>query len=245
MAMTLRVQDLIRDAMGLIGAIAKDENPSPDEYKLGIRITNMMLDTWSAERYMLRSTVSENFLLTGNVSTYIIGPSAAFNTAKPIKIIGAFIRDSSGVDLPLKIVSREEFDSYNDKSFAKSRPVSLFYDPGLSQGGTTGTIYLYYIPDTALSYTLYIDSDKYLTEFVNYTDTVTFEPMYYEALVYNLAERLFRYYRKPDQVIPLDIVGLARSAKRLIKTINSQLPIASMEIPGKTGVFNIFNDTVI
>ena len=245
MAMSLLVQDIIRDAMGLIGAIAKDESPSPDEYKLAMRVSNMMLDKWSIERLMLRSTINENFVLTGNVGTYTIGPSANFNTTKPIRIVGAFVRDGANVDIPITIVTRSQFDSYNDKAFASARPVSLFYDPGNAQGSTTGTIYLYYMPDTASTYKLFIDSDKYLTEFGAITDVVTFEPAYYEALVYNLAERLFRYYNKPDKKIPEDVIGLARSSKSALKALNSQPVIASMEIPGKVSVFNIYNDTVM
>lgn len=241
--MELKVQDVIRDSMNLIGAIQKDEPATPDELVLGLRVLNMMIDKWSTERLLLRSTASENFLLSTGKGSYTIGPSGDFNTSKPIKIVDAFIRDGNGIDMPVDIVTKSVFDSYNDKLFSSARPLALCYDPGPAQGSTLGTIYVYYNPDGATTYRLFIDCDKYLSEFADIQTVVSFEPAYYEALVYNLAVRLFRYYHKPDKQVPVDIVSLAKNSKTAIKTMNAQPVVAKMDIPGKISIFNIYNDT--
>jgi hypothetical protein len=74
------------------------------------------------------------------------------------------------------------------------------------------------------------------------TDTVTFEPAYYEALIYNLAARLFRYYNDPKLQVPADIVAIAHNSMENIKNMNSVTLIAAMEYPGKVSKYNIYND---
>ncbi len=329
--MQLQVQDIIFLAMSECGAVRINEAPAPYELSRGIQIANIMLDAWSGERLMLRTTIQESGQLTAGVSSYAIGstspatetattiafvastpptitdsaagfsaagfkagqiltisgttgglnngssfqilsvtagvislaagslvsqaagPSVTltgtnpFNTARPISIVGAFIRDNYGIDTPVEIVSRDRFDSYPDKSISNARPISLFYDPGVAQQSSpaTGTIWVYYTPDSYTPYTLYIDEDKYLTEFVNATDIVTFEPLYYNALVSNLAVKMFRHFHGPKVPIPVDMADMAASAKRQIMSLNSHPITAGMDIPGKAiGIYNIYTGNV-
>jgi hypothetical protein len=219
-----------------------DETPTASEIQLAIRVLNTMIDRWSAQRLMLRSTTEDVLPLTANQETYTIGQSltADFNTAKPIQIVAAYIRDSSGCDEALQIVDQITFDSNSgDKSFAAGRPEMLTYDAGAAQQTVNlGTISIYTMPDSA--YTLYIQSDKYLSEFVNPSDVINFEPAYYEAIIYNLAERLYRYYHTDPKQIPMDIVGIAKAAKHTIEVMNSVQYTATMDVPGKYTQFNVY-----
>lgn len=238
--MILQAQDIIIDALGLVGSIAIDETPTDSDFTVCLRALNIMVDAWSAKRLMLRSTTTDIFTLTANLPTYTIGPSVIspnFNTAKPIKITSAFVRDSGSYDQTLEIISRETYDSYQDKNISIGRPSALMYDAGSTQQGTTGEISLYVIPDQ--NYELHIESEKYLTEFTAITDTVTFDAAYYEPLVYNLALRLYRRFREHDVAIPADIVAIANDSLRVIETMNSEKILASMETPTKLYSFNI------
>ena len=240
--MARTVLDIVKDQMTLINAIAIDETPTDSEINLGIRVNNSMIDGWSANNLMLRSSTLDILTLTPNKGSYTIGASgsADFNTAKPIRIVGAFVRDGSGTDTPIDIIPQLTFDTYaTDKSFAYGRPTVMAYDPGLTQQSTNlGTILVYTAPD--MGYTLHMQSDKYLTEFVNPSDPVTFEPAYYEALVYNGATRLYRYYHPDTKQIPTDIVILANSTKQAIESMNAVQCTATMDLPGKFSPFNIY-----
>ena len=290
--MILQVKDIVKDAMGLLNLLEVDETPTDSEIRLGIRTLNIMIDSWSAKHLILRSMTSESFSLTANVSVYTIGPGATFNTSKPLSINSSFIRDTGGVDFPMDVVTKGEWNNFIDKNIAPSRPVALYYDPGFAQQNSTpttggpsvynslttyaagdycvygnllyvsltsgnlnntpssspsywslqnanyGTIYLYYTPDAP--YTLFIDSDKYLNEFSDPTDTVTFEPMYYEALIYNLAMRLWRQYKKPETQVSADIAHIAREALKAIENRNARQVVAGIETPGHISSFNIY-----
>ena len=229
--------------MGECGATRINEIPAPYELSIGIQLANLMIGGWSAERCMLRATTSESFPITAGVASYTIGVGKTFNTAKPLSITGAFIRDNYNIDLPLDIVSRDRYDAYEDKQFAQARPISLFYDPGNAQQTSPnfGTIWLYYIPDAASTYTLWIDSDKYLTEFVNPTDNITFETVYWEALVANLAVRLFSHFHGVKVEMPRRMIDAAASTKRKIKTLNVRRAMATVDVPGKAlGIYNVY-----
>ena len=238
--MDLTAQDFIVDALSLIGATQMDQVPPAWEMNKALRALNHMLNTWSSERLMVRAMTRESFTLVDGTASYTIGSGADFDTAKPLKIDSAYIQDSNGYDHQLGIVEMARYNAFADKT-TEGLPDCLAYDPGASQQATqAGTIYLWHVPGSA--YTLYISSQKFLTEFSALTTTFTFEPQYGEAIKYNLATRLWRFYRKPTENIPADIVGIAASTKRNIKAINATQPRCKIDIPGCRGTYNIYTD---
>lgn len=145
------------------------------------------------------------------------------------------------MDHPLEVVTKEIHDNMQDKNVSQSRPTYVAYDPGAAQQvAQKGTILLYYTPDKPYPCTL--ECNCYLTEFVNLTDTVTFEPAYYETLVYNLALRLWRRYNDNKTPVPNDIAIIAKDGLHRIKAMNSTTVIAGMDLPGKVTKYNIYTD---
>ena len=235
----MQVQDVFIMSMSKIGAIAIDETPTASELALCLSNANLMLANWSAHKLMLRGNVLESLALTANVASYTIGIGAAFNTAKPVSIEDAFIRDSGGTDYPLEIVQQDIYDSYPRKTIGGGLPASLYYDPGVSQqtSPTVGTLYIYPMPSSG--YTLYLRSNKYLTAFVNLTDTITFEDAYEEALVYNLAVRIYRdFHQDPGHNVPPEVLGLAKSSRRTIEMMNHRVPTTKLDIPGTKSAYS-------
>lgn len=240
--MVITVQNILTDALGLTGVIAIDETPSTSELNQALRVANMMLGAWSAQRLLIRSTTHLSFPTVAGTETYTIAPSGAAITAiKPIRVYSAFYRDSQDNDRPMDVVSVEMYNNLVDKLIASGPPEYLSYDPGMSQQSvSTGTISLYPSPDEV--YTIKMEVDGYLTEFVNLSDTITFEQAYYEPLVYNLGERLFRYYRDAAVPVPQDIARMAHNSLNNLRTMNSSTVIAACDLPGKVTSYNIYSD---
>lgn len=228
--------------MGLIGAIAIDEVPTASEYNQALRTANVMIDRWSTQRLLLRSTTALVVPLVAGVQSYTIGPvGCAITSAKPIKLYSAFYRDSANVDYPVEVIETVTFNNLTDKALSVGPVMYVSYEPGdAQQVAGKGTINVYLTPDQA--YSLHLEVDNYLNEFVNLTDTVTFEPAYYEALIYNLAVRLFRYYREASIPVPMDIQLIANGSLSNLKTMNDVNVIAGMELPGKVSSYNIYSD---
>jgi hypothetical protein len=243
--MILTALDIIKDAMTIINAVAIEESPTAAEAQLGLRVLNSMVDSWSAQELPVRSTTLNLIPLIAGKSVYTIGPfvTADCNSGKPISIKSAFIRDGVGVDSGLEVLPQVNYDLFaNDKSFALGRPTMIAYDPGAAQqASNVGSLLIYTPPDT--SYTLHLESNKYMTEFALVSDTVTFEPAYYEAITYALAVRLYRFYHADAKQLPVDIVAIAKTAKQTIENLNSTKYTSSMDIPGKVSTFNIYSGT--
>lgn len=241
--MTLTVLQLLSDALGLIGAIEIDETPSSSELEKARRTANVMIDRWSSQHLMLRSSSSIVFTTTPNQASYTIGLSGSnIIASKPLRINYATVTDNS-IDYSLDVIPKSLYDSYQDKNVTFSRPNAIVYDPDDAQQSVQkGTLYLYYTPDKA--YTVTLDVDLYLTEFDSFADTVNFEPAYYECIIYNLAVRLFRMYNGPNVVVPSDIMLIANNSLNNIKVLNHERVMADCDIPGSVKTsYNIYTDS--
>lgn len=237
------MQDVLKDAMGLVNAIEIDETPSSSDLSIVLRAANVMIDGWSSQNLLLRSDTTITVPLVAGVAGYTIGSSGADVTApKPIKITSAYITDAS-MDYPLEIVTKALYDTFEDKNVSQSRPEYLAYDPGATQqSAQKGTVYFYHTPEK--SYTVSLECQAYLTEFVNFTDTITFEPAYYEPLIYNLAVRIFRRFSDDKTPIPMDIQVIANEGLTRLKAMNATQVISGVDLPGKNARWNVYTDTV-
>jgi hypothetical protein len=243
--MVLTVLDLIKSQLRIVlqnGDSTQDDDDT--QIQDAIQANNMMLDSWSAQKLMTRSLIQQSFTLVVGTSSYTIGTGMVFDTAKPIAIPNAFVRDSAGIDYPLNIATEDEFNAIGDKSFASGCPTSLFFDTGQTEqtAPQSGVIYIDTKPDQA--YTLYLEQQKYLTEFADPSDTVTFEPAYYEAIKFNGALTYYYEYRSHKAPIPPYLVMKAKESMSVIKNMNVQLSVANFDVPGvKTGSWNIYGST--
>ena len=228
--MSYKVSDIFDEVLSIIGVQRMNETADIMHYNTVKRTCNFMMDSWSGSTMMVRAALLENFPVTAGVSSYTIGSGATFNTAKPVEIVNAYIRDSYGVDYDLEIINKDRLDALPDKSYVSSRPIALNYDPGQSQQSSQkGTITLYYTPDA--DYTVYLESFKYLTEFVNLTDIVTFEPAYFKCIVWNCAQDVWMKFW-PNKPLPTLIQHTARASKQIVMAMNHEIPTSVCDVPG-------------
>ncbi len=243
--MVYTANDLIKDILIEIGAISANEVPSADDVVLIMRRLNMYLGQISATNLMVRANVLESFPLVAGVGTYTIGLAGATVTSdKPYRIRNAFVRDPSSDDTPVAIMDVSEYMALGDKIATAGRPKSLYYDPGATQqANQVGTIILVPPPDSALAYTLFISSEKALTDISLPTDAITFEPPYYEMLMYNMAKRMWSGYHDDGTPCRKDIVSLGNHATAVIETMNAKNVVSKTDLPASIGgSYNIYMD---
>src|ERR1035437_5549262 len=108
--MQLTVQDIILAQLRLIGVIDPGDTPDADMINDAVQANNIMLDSWSAQRLMIRALIQESFPLTANVGQYTIGIGQTWNTSKPLAIPEAFIRDTQSIDTPLDIYTEDQYN---------------------------------------------------------------------------------------------------------------------------------------
>lgn len=218
----MTAQDLIVDALMLIGAYAGGETPTFDDMMTAFNTLNDLIEDWSSRSLLSSGPVTESFPLTANVNAYSIGSGQTFNTGKPLEITDAWIRQSTAQDYSLNILTRDIWDSLSNKGttpLLTGKPLYLFYDPAATQQATqAGTINIYPAPDTTGFYTLFLESIKLFTQFVALTDTVTFPANYNRGLKYNLAVDVAPKFG--TSVSP-EVYEAAKDSLKAIKSLNA------------------------
>jgi len=217
------VQDLIKASMRKIGVLSSGETPESARLTEALGALQVMLRSWASKRILVFGSTKESFTLVSGKNSYTWGVSGDITTTRPHQILGAFVRDSGGMDYPVGIISEGIYRSIQVKTIT-GRPCYLFYHPLYPQS----VIYLYPTPQDAE--TMWIDSLKPFTETSSFslvTDTIAFPLNYEEALVYNLAIRIAPEF---GAIVPAETVAIARSSFNDLVALNASNQMETIPI---------------
>lgn len=183
-----------------------------------LEAVNQLQYSWSDSLH--HAPVIENFTLTAGTASYTIGVGGVFNTSRPIKIISAFIRDSSGNDHEVGMMPVDEYNRIYDKD-ASGRPTRMYYHPS----NTLGVLYFDRAPSSAE--TLYITSIKPPTPYTLTSETFTMPVEYELAFIHNLAVLIAPEY---NMQAPPDVVNTANVLLEAISARNfNPVPLAQFD----------------
>jgi len=108
---------------------------------------------------------------------------------RPTKVLYAYRRDSSNIDVPVDLIGEKEYMSQSNKS-SNGPPVEAWYHPTL----TTGTLYVWPIDGGATLDKLVLSCQFYADDFDSASNNPQFPPEWYNALVWGLAAELASEY---------------------------------------------------
>ena len=189
--------DIIKGALRKIGVVAQGEVPTEDQVTEAAFALNTMVKAWEADGMPLWALRTTPIPLTANVNTYNIGISKTVNTDKPLKVIQAWIRDTtSKIDIPMRILTKQEYAILGNKTTSGS-PIQVYYEP-LSD---YGILRVFPTPTSidAANNQIYITYQRPYEDFNVSTDVPDFPQEWYDAVVYGLAVRL-----APEYGLPID-----------------------------------------
>jgi hypothetical protein len=129
-------------------------------------------------------------------STYSLG------SPRPLRLLFAYLRDSSGNDVTVQIYSRYDYDTLGQK--ASTGVVNqLFYDPQIGDGATappgSGIVTVYDVPSDS-TYTLHVIVQRSIQDVGTASNNLDFPQEAYMMLKWRLAEELMLDYEVPDNV---------------------------------------------
>lgn len=208
------VLDIITSAMQNLGAIALEETPTAAEAANGLASLNNMIQMWNTESLMVYNIVSEVFPYVAGQSVYTMGVGGNFNTARPVRIEGAWTRDFQGNDYGMQITNNfEDYASIVSKYTTSTLP-TVVYNAG---DYPLTTLTFWPVPSSG-SYSIVLWSWKSIADFVALTDPIVLPPGYQSALEFNLAVYMAPKYGK---VVSQDLRDLAVKSKAQLKRINT------------------------
>lgn len=230
----MTAQEVIEAAYQELGILVSGGTLNTDDLTWGLGKLNRMLRSWSADGLNLHYRVEESFSLVSGTPSYTIGSGATFDTVRPQTIEQAFIRDSDH-DYPMGIRPAAEYWDLSEKT-TEGRPIKLYY--GFTY--PDGTIYLYYVPDSA--YTMHIVSQKPLITYASANTEASLPGEYEDALVLNLAIRMASRYGKATsgelQLSAKEALGNMRALN-----LSGQMKGVDLDLPGaRQGIYNIDAD---
>ncbi len=212
--------DLITGALRLIGAIATGETPSAAEANDGLITLNDMLDNWSTESLTMYGSDSQPFTLVPNQFDYEIGPGGDFDTARPVRITGAYTT-VQGEDFPIGLMGMDEYNRIPLKTQTQQIVERLVY----INSNPFGTIKVWPVPTDAVP--IILDADYILTSIPTLATVIAQPPGFALCMRYTLALLL-----APDYGIEPNpaVIEIAKSSKANVKRANRTKQIAQFDL---------------
>lgn len=207
----LTSNEIIDAALRKLAVISSGVSATSANRTDALQALNAMLKTFQTKGMPLWAIREYSFALTATKS-YTIGVSQTVNTPAPLKIIQAYIKDTTAVtSIPLNIKTHYDYNLNQPTSTSTGVPVDLLYEPG----NQTGTIRIWPTPDTysIANRQITIVYQRPFEDMVNTTDNLDFPQFWHEAVVYGLASRL-----APEFGVPLkDRTALKEEAKDFLR----------------------------
>lgn len=226
--MTTTARTIITKALQKNGALVKSETPDADEASDGLSALNALLGSWSNDSLNIYARTWETFTLVSGTASYTIGSGGVFNTVRPMAIIDAYAR-SGTVDYPMSVI---DDDAYNSIPFKTGLGIPEFVN--YDNACPLGTIRIYFVPSAA--YSLFLLTEKALTEFSTLDTNLSMPPGTERALIYNLAIDLAPEYLQ--QITP-QLQKIADTSLGAIRTATAK--VRGMDAyPRNLAVRNIF-----
>lgn len=221
----ITADQLIKDSLLLIGAIAQGETLSADESNAALRTLNDLLENWSTENLTVWGAQDQTFTFVPGQAEYTIGSGGDFDTTRPVRVGGGYTL-YAGTRFPFSTWTKEEYDLVMEPDVQQQTPEKVVYINEFP----LGRLKFYPTPSDALPVTLQIDGQ--FNSVASLATSLVMPPGYLKALRFALAIELApSYEREPSQTV----FAVARDAKGDIKRANIQPNIMSFDIPGQSG----------
>lgn len=182
---------------------------------------NAFLDSLATERLLVPYITTDSFSLSAGTSSYSIGTGATVNTARPVKLLGAYIRQSDNTDIPIKVIELDNYSEIVNKLQTGAWPEVVYYDGGFS-ATSSGTLVFAPVPTSTA--TVFLNSQKQFASVSTVTQDVQLPPGYQRMIESNFAIECSPGLIDP----PAALVKIARDSRAAVKGIN--LPSPTMRL---------------
>jgi hypothetical protein len=212
--MATTAQEMIVEAMSLIGAIAGGETATGQDMETCLYSLNSMLDSWATELPMI--FVTREYTLTGYAAaSFTMGVGGTISATRPTHIAdGCFVR-VQGVDYPIRAITSVEYAEIPNKSLSSDIPqyVSYFGDAPLAVG------YLWPVPTGAGD--IHIVIPEQVAEFTTISASANLAQGTRRAIAYSLAEEIApKFGRQIDR----EVSRRASLARRNVRVSHYEVP---------------------
>lgn len=178
-------------------------------FNIGIQLDSGVLKWLTVVGAPVGTTVTLSGALGGTASVGNIVYSYQTKLMRPLRVLDALYRQIGGNDIPVRVISREEYNRFGLKT-SQGTSIQAYYDPQVN----SGTFSFYPVPADSVGQ-MYIEFQRPIDDFVNSTDDFDLPQEWGEAIVWNLAMRLIPDYRVPEMTAN----RIERLAEKFLKEV--------------------------
>ena len=199
---TVSRDQIIQLALRKLGVLELGDTPDAATIANASLALNLLIKQFATKGLKIWKVNELVLPLVANQTKYTVGPATVvpttdLDTAKPLKVIQAWIRNISAtpfIDTPIQLLSKQEYDVLGSK-FSTGTGNSLYAN--VRRDSTD--LYLYLTPDlnTATTYVLYFVCQQPMDDLNKAQDTPDFPTEWMNTLVWNLADQLAIEYSVP------------------------------------------------
>lgn len=179
--MARTVQQMVNDAMVSLGVLASGGTSSSAELADGLVRINQILENWGAEEITDYTRKVESTTTSG-AATLTMGPSATFNTVRPVRIV-AMRASSGGIGWDVEIVSPKKWSKVRQRT-ASAPLIEICYP---QYAYTQATLNFWPVPSATNA--LEIQSLQALPSYSNGSDSIALPPAFEAALHWELTNQ--------------------------------------------------------
>jgi hypothetical protein len=174
----LNVRELCTFALEKMAYFAEGEAPTPGNLATARRSLNAMLKGWQMTGPNLFRQTEGTLTLTANTQSYTL-------STKPYRIVSARYRNASGIDLPMELLTREEYFDLPLKS-SSGVPTQYYFDPQRD----AGTLYVWPVLAAVTTETIRYTYQRRFEDVTTLDEDIDIPQEWTETVAYNLALRL-------------------------------------------------------
>jgi len=169
-------RDLITDAFRKIGVVGEGDPMNADQASAGARSLDRMMKSWQSRGVGLW-TVAEMTVPLTTAATYTLTP-------RPVDVLSVRMR-RSGTDIQMQRLSREEYDTLPRKTSA-GVPTTWYFN----RQRETATITVWPVLSVAAGEALVLTYNREFADVDDINAAVDVPGEWWDAVVFNLADRL-------------------------------------------------------
>lgn len=184
----LTARQIVQYALEKINILAKGEQVDVRRADPAVRELNMMLKEFMAYPGLWKT--KEGFInLVNATASYALTP-------RPYRIIDVRFRQSSGIDIPMMELTKQEYQDLPQKTTA-GIPTQWYFDPQQA----TSSIFVWPVKATVTTETLRVTYQRYLDDIDDLGNNIDIPAEWLSTLGYNLAARIADDYSRSGPAI--------------------------------------------
>lgn len=176
---TKTVRDIVTAALRKAGVTDWSQEPEADEAAVAMSELNLMLKAWQTRGYSLWLASRQSLVPVQGQFQYDL------TVVRPLRILSARWKNASGVDLPMRRMTRLEQNELPIKD-VQGIPTSFYYD----RQREAAKFFIWPAPGPVTTETIRIDYEREQEDIAALGDTLDLPGEWWEAAVYNLADRM-------------------------------------------------------